>query len=131
MRIKDIINESFRAKTHGTPEKVSARTGDPLPGVFVQQQLRNTDPYMQYRMGIAVASARAHANGDVDFDQESAFGENLVQVMFAPEDEETIVLASKMMGVTPTKITDNASHEPTSTNSQSPVAKPKKNRWGV
>lgn len=131
MRAKEFIPESVSAKSHGKPEKVSSRKADPLPGVFVQRQLRNTDPYMQYRYSLAVASARAAKNGDVDFDQESAFAENLTQVMYAPEDEETIKLASKMMGVQPTKITDNASHESKSTNSSSPVAKPKKNKYGV
>lgn len=131
MRAKEFIEESFNAKTHGKPGKVRSRADATLPGVFVQQQLRNTDPYMQYRLGMATAAARAYANGDVSFEQESAFGENTVQVMYAPEDEETIRLASKMMGVKPTRITDNASREPESTNAKSPVAKPKKNKYGV
>lgn len=89
---------------------------------------------MQYRMGMAVASARAIANGDLSpdqFDQETSFAENLTQIMYAPEDEETIMLASKMMDVTPTKIADNKSHEPESTNAVSPVAKKKPNKYGV
>lgn len=132
MRIKDLISESFKAKTHGRPEKISDRKAGPLPGVFVQRQLRNTDPYMQYRYAMAIAAARAIAQGEhSEFDQETAWSENLTQVMFTPEDEETIRLASKLMGVTPTKITDNASREPKTTNTLSPVAKPKKNRYGV
>lgn len=132
MRIKDILSEGFsNPKVHGKPEKVASRKSDPLPGVYVQRQLRNTDPYMQYRYSLAVASARAAEQGLVDFDQESAFSENLTQVMYAPEDEETIKLASKMMGVTPTRITDNESHEPASTETTSPVAKAKRNRYGV
>jgi hypothetical protein len=131
MRAKEFINENFKAKTHGSSKGVSARADATLPGVFTQQQLRNTDPYMQYRMGMAVASARAHAAGEVEFEQESAFGENLVQVMYAPEDEETIMLASTLMGITPTRITDNASREPNSTGTASPVAKPKRNKYGV
>ena len=130
MRAKEFIIE-YKAKSSGTSEKMSDGKSDPLPGVFVQHQLRNTDPYMQYRMGVAVASARAVKNGDVDFEQESPWAENLTQVMYAPEDEETIKLASKMMGVTPSKITDNASHELPNTNSSSPVAKPKRNKYGV
>jgi hypothetical protein len=78
-----------------------------------------------------VAAARAHKAGDVEFEQESAWAENLAQVMYAAEDEETIMLASKLMGVTPTRITDNASREGTGANTTSPVAKPKKNRYGV
>lgn len=124
MRAKEFIKE---AKSHGRPEAVADRKSDPLPGVFVQRQLRNTDPYMQYRYAMAVASARS----DVDFDQESAWAENLTQVMYVPEDEETIRLASKKMGVTATRITDNRSHEPDDTYTQSPVRTAKKNRYGV
>lgn len=130
MRAKEFIVE-YQAKSSGTSKKISDRKADPLPGVFVQHQLRNTDPYMQYRLGMAVASARADKAGHVDFRQESAWAENLTQVMYAPEDEETIILASKLMGVKPTRITDNASHEPPNTNSVSPVAKPKRNKYGV
>ena len=128
MRAKEFINE---AKSKGTAEKVSDRKAGPLPGVFVQKQLRNTDPYMQYRYSMAVAAARSHKEHGVDYDQESAWAENLTQVMFVPEDEETIRLASKMMGVTPSRITDNKSREPKSTETVSPVSKPKRNRFGV
>jgi hypothetical protein len=128
MRAKEFINE---AKSKGTAEKVSDRKAGPLPGVFVQKQLRNTDPYMQYRYSMAVAAARSHKEHGVDYDQETEWAENLTQVMFAPEDEETIRLASKMMGVTPSRITDNKSREPKSTETVSPVSKPKRNRFGV
>lgn len=131
MRAREFIKESFNAKHHGKPGKVRDIADATLPGVFVQQQLRNTDPYMQYRMGLAMAAARAKDKGYVDFEQESAFGENLIQVMYSPEDEETIMLASKLMRVKPTRITDNASREPSDTRTQSPVAKPKKNKYGV
>lgn len=128
MRAKEFINE---AKTKGKAQPVSKGKDAALPGVFVQKDLRNTDPYMQYRYGLAVAAARAVKNGDIDFNQESAWAENLTQVMYAPEDEETIKMASKLMGVRPTKITDNASHEPDFVETQSPVAKPKRNKYGV
>jgi hypothetical protein len=130
MRAKEFIVE-YSAKSHGKPSKLSTSRDANLPGVFVQKQLRNTDPYMQYRMGVATASARAANAGLVDFEQESSWAENLVQVMFAQEDEETIQLASKLMGVAPTRISDNASHEPKGTTSASPVAKPKRNKYGV
>ena len=128
MRAREFINE---AKTKGTAARVSKENDAALPGAFVQRDLRNTDPYMQYRYSMAVAAARAEREGLVDFSQESAWAENLTQVMYAPEDEETIALASKMMGVTPSRITDNASHESKQTNSQSPVAQPKRNKYGV
>jgi hypothetical protein len=130
MRAKEFIVE-YTAKAHGVAAPVAADKDAALPGVFVQRQLRNTDPYMQYRMGVATAAARADAAGDVSFEQESSWAENLVQVMYTPEDEETIKLASKMMGVQPTRITDNKSREAKGTATQSAVAKIKKNRYGV
>jgi hypothetical protein len=51
--------------------------------------------------------------------------------MWSDEDEETIMLASKLMGVTPSAITDKKSREPKTTHSTSPVAKPKRNKYGV
>ena len=131
MRAKEFINENWTGKEHGKPGKVSRQDSAELPGAFVQRQLRNTDTYMQYRYGIAVAAARAHAEGHINFEQESAWAENLAQVMYVPEDEETIKLASKLMGVTPSRITDNASKEGKHTSIQSPVAKIKKNKYGV
>lgn len=132
MKINEIVVESFDQKYHGTPHKLSTQVSDTLPGVYVQQQLRNTDPYMQYRYGMAVASARAVANGEVEFSQETAFAENLTQVMYASEDEETIKMASKLMGVTPTKVADTKSHEDKQgIDNKSPVAKRKKNKYGV
>jgi len=131
MRAKEFINEAWAGKSHGKPKKVRDRASDALPGVFVQRQLRNTDTYMQYRMGLALAAARADAAGLVKFNQESSWAENFINVMWADEDEETVMLASKLMGVTPSMITDKKSREPKSTETQSPVARPKPNRYGV
>lgn len=128
MRAKEFIIE-YHAREHGTAGP--ARNIEALPGVFVQRQLRNTDPYMQYRYGIATAAARADDAGLVDFEQETPWAENLVQVMYVPEDEETIKIASKLMGVTPTRITNNKSIEVPSTNTVSPIARVKRNKYGV
>ena len=130
MRAREFINEANQ-KNYGKPSKVRDRADAALPGVFVQRQLRNTDTYMQMRYGMALAAARAEQAGLVDFDQESAWAENFINVMWADEDKETVMLASKLMGVTPSMISDNKSREPKSTETQSPVAQPKRNRYGV
>ena len=131
MRASEFINEAWSGKSHGKPAKVRDRASDALPGVFVQRQLRNTDTYMQYRMGLALAAARADDAGLVKFNQESSWAENFINVMWTPEDEETVMLASKLMGVTPSMITDKKSREPGTTETASPVAKPKRNKYGV
>ena len=131
MRASEFINEAWSGKSHGKPAKVRDRASDALPGVFVQRQLRNTDTYMQYRMGLALAAARADDAGLVKFNQESSWAENFINVMWTPEDEETVMLASKLMGVTPSMITDKKSREPSTTETTSPVANVKRNKYGV
>ena len=123
MRAKEFIAE---VKLHGTFGKVDVQVSNSLPGEFVQRDLRNTDPYMQYRYGLALAGARA----SVEFEQESAWAENLVIVPFSVEDEETIRLADKKMGVKATRIASSQSIE-TDVSTVSPVAKPKRNKYGV
>lgn len=130
MRAKEFIIE-YQAKSSGSSSSVSDDVNAALPGVFVQHQLRNTDPYMQYRYAIAVAAARSHKENHIDFEQESPWAENLTQVMYTPEDEETIKMASKLMGVKPTRIADNKSRESKTTSTASPTAQAKRNRYGV
>ena len=127
MRAKEFLPET---KLHGTFDTVDPNVSDSLPGAFVQRELRNTDPYMQYRYGLALAGARAKAEHDIDFEQESAWAENFAIVTYAKEDEETIRLADAMMGVTATRIASKTSTE-TDVNAVSPVPSKKKNRYGV
>lgn len=127
MRAKEFLNE---VKLHGTYGHVEKNVSDSLPGAFVQRDLRNTDPYMQYRYGVALAGARAKKEHDVEFEQESAWAENLAVVTYAKEDEETIRLADAMMGVNATRIASQTSTE-TNVNAASPVPTKKKNKYGV
>jgi hypothetical protein len=120
MRAKEFLPEG--AKAHGTFSGIGASADLALPGVWVQRQLRNTDPYMQYRYGLAIAAARADAAGHVDFEQESGWAENLTIVGYAAEDEEIIKLADKLMGVTGTKVADTASRELKDTYTTSPTS---------
>jgi hypothetical protein len=118
-------------KSHGTFKGLDAELNDTLPGVWVQRQLRNTDPYMQYRYALAIAAARADAAGHIDFEQESAWSENLVIVGYTPEDAEVIKMADKLMGVSGTRLADDASRESTDVSTHSPVATPKRNKYGI
>lgn len=119
------------AKAHGSFIGIGADVDAALPGVWLQRQLRNTDPYMQYRYGLAMAAARADAAGHVKFEQESGWAENLTIVGFTPEDGELIKMADKLMGVKATRVADNASREAKGTMTQSPVAKSKRNKYGI
>lgn len=133
MKVKELL-EAIDPKLSGTTSNLPTRVTGPLPGTFVQKQLRNTDPYMQYRYGLAVAAALGIKNGDLDsnsVDQESEWAENLIQLAYAPEEEEIIRLASKIMGVTPKKIAASSSSETDKVNTVSTVAAKKKNKYGV
>ena len=127
MRAKEFITE---IKLHGTWGQVEKNVSDALPGAFVQRDLRNTDPYMQYRYGLALAGARAKAEHDIDFEQESAWAENFAIVTYTPEDEETIRLADAMMGVSASRIASSNSTE-TDVNAVSPVPARNTNKYGV
>jgi hypothetical protein len=129
MRAKEFLPEG--AKSHGKFVSLNADVDAALPGVWVQRQLRNTDPYMQYRYGLAMAAARADAAGHVEFEQESPWAENLTIVGYTPEDADVVRLADKLMGVTATRIADDSSKESKDTNNASPVATPKRNKYGV
>jgi hypothetical protein len=133
MKIRELL-EGLTPKLTGTTKNLPARVSGPLPGTFIQKQLRNTDPYMQYRLGLAVAAAQGIAKGELDpssIEQESEWAENLIQIAYTPEEEETIRLASKIMGVKPKKIAKSKSVETDKVNTTSPVAKKKKNKYGV
>lgn len=129
MRAKEFLPEG--AKSHGKFVSLTADVDAALPGVWVQRQLRNTDPYMQYRYGIAIAAARADAAGHVQFQQESPWAENLTIVGYTPEDSDVVKMADKLMGVKATRIADDSSREPADTNNVSITAKIKRNKYGV
>jgi hypothetical protein len=129
MRAKEFLPEG--AKSHGEFTSLHADSDAALPGVWVQRQLRNTDPYMQYRYGLAIAAARAEQAGNVKFEQESPWAENLTIVGFSPEDQDVIIMADKLMGVKATRIADDASKEQSGVMTVSPVNKRKPNRYGV
>jgi hypothetical protein len=127
MRAKEFITEM---KLHGTYGHVKQNVSDALPSAFVQRDLRNTDPYMQYRYSMALAGARSNAEYATNFDQETAWAENFSIVTYAKEDEETIRLADAMMDVKATRVAAAGSKE-TNVNAVSPVPARKKNRYGV
>jgi hypothetical protein len=127
MRAKEFLPET---KLHGTYGHVTTNVSDALPSAFVQRELRNTDPYMQYRYSMALAGARANAEYAINFDQETAWAENFSIVTYAKEDEETIRLADAMMDVNATRVAAAGSKE-TNVNATSPVPTKKKNKYGV
>jgi hypothetical protein len=122
MNIKDLLSE-------GRTGSLQDDVADALPAAFTVPQLKNTDPYMQYRYGLAIASAHRISDPDPynivagreDFAPTSAWGENLIVASFTPKDIRTLELASKLMGVTQHQISTTKSQETPDVNKKSPV----------
>lgn len=106
---------------HGT---LRDEVNNAVPNMISVPSLANQDPYKQYRMGVALAAARAADQGLITMDQQSAFGENMIMVAQTDEGARTIELALKMMGVTDAKqLSTVPSEESKTVNTVSPVAK--------
>lgn len=116
MRAKEFISEDHT-------KAIDVKVSDSLPATFVLPDLKNQDPYLQYRFGLALASVRANAEREADFKDESEFGENMVVVARSAEEEETLRMALAMFGKdnSISQIADSTSRESADTNTQSPI----------
>ena len=97
MRAREFVSE-------GRTGTITRDVGLALPGAFKIPALKNQDPYLQYRFGVAMAGAKGaaqRAKDDVpDFDgAESVFGENEIVVSYDPHVEVYIKDALKAMGM--------------------------------
>ena len=83
---------------------ITRDVGLALPGAFKIPALKNQDPYLQYRFGVAIAGAkgakqRAEDNVPQFSGRESVFGENEIIVSYDPEVETYIKDALSAMGM--------------------------------
>lgn len=86
----------------------------------------NANPYLAYRFGIAMAGS---PRGDMD--KRGPIGSNFSTVDFSDADAEIRRGAERVMGVKPSRSTGRGSEELPSVQKASPVAKIKKNKYGV
>jgi hypothetical protein len=122
MRASEFISESRT----GT---ITRDVGLALPGAFKIPALKNQDPYLQYRFGVAIAGAKGasqRAKDNVpDFDgKESVFGENEILVSYDPHVKDYIHDALRSMGMPPSdaiQIGTMASEEAPDVDKTSPV----------
>ncbi len=120
MRAREFITEQA-----DLPEE----TKEPMKNTFVLPGLSASDPYKNYRFGVAMARARSDAGTDGITDRlpawsaEAAFGEHAVVAGFNDSVESVIDQALSMAGLPAKKVqisTPN-SIEPASVNHASPV----------
>ena len=115
--------------TEGRTGSITHDVGLALPGAFKIPALKNQDPYLQYRFGVAIAGAKGaaqRARDDVPkFDgAESVFGENEIVVSYDPEAETWIRDALVSMGMPASdavRIGTQASEEAPDVDKTSPV----------
>lgn len=124
MKINEIISEAYKGFVGGhLKDYGSVKRSDidqSLPNVMIEPQLRNTDTYMQMRYGIALAAASAQRGEE--FEQESAWSENIGMVGYTDAEVEQIKAADELMGVKSINLTTKGSQERTDVNLTSPVA---------
>jgi len=116
--------------TEGRTGSITYDVGRSLPGAFKIPALKNQDPYLQYRFGVAIAGAKGAAQRAADgvppFDgKESEFGENEIVVSYDPHVVDYIHDALRAMGMPPSdavQIGTMASEEMPDVDKRSPVA---------
>jgi hypothetical protein len=122
MRAREFVAE-------GKTGTITTDVGRALPGAFKIPALKNQDPYLQYRFGVAIAGAKGaaqRARDDVPaFDgRESEFGENEIVVSYDPHVVDYIHDALRAMGMPPSdavQIGTMKSEEATDVDTRSPV----------
>lgn len=123
MRANEFINENIH---HLKQNEFRADTKAAMPNMTKYTDADNSSPYNGWRFGIAMAGAPDHV-----MPAEGASGQKMVLAPYAPEEDEIISSAARMIGITPTAISSAGSHELPDAGTVSPVAKRTKNRYGV
>lgn len=74
-----------------------------LPATYAIPELKNQDPYMQYRFGVAIAGAKGaeqrKEDGVPEYNRESAWGENEIVVSYGVDMDGIIDDALKQLGL--------------------------------
>lgn len=114
----------MRAKEFIVERELPGRKSDTLSTTYHFPTMPASSAYKAYRFGLAMANHEAEYI-------EGPSGNNAVIVAYTAEEEEIIKAASKKTGHKGQLLANRGSTEPESTDTQSPVAKPKSNRYGV
>jgi hypothetical protein len=114
MRAKEFITEREMPK----PVSRAMSTSYHFP------TMPSSDAYQAYRFGLAMADHKTH-------NKYGPAAQHAVIVAYTTEEDEIIQGAERETGHRGKLLTDRESREPKTTETQSPVAKPKRNRYGV
>ena len=121
MRAREFVKE-------GRTGSITDDVGLALPGAFKIPALKNQDPYLQYRFGVAMAGAKGAAqrakDGVPQFSPESVFGENEIVISYDPHVVDYIHDALRSMGLPPSdavRIGTQGSEEAPDVSKTSPI----------
>ena len=113
----------MRAKEFITEREMPQRKSMTMSTAFEFPTMPSSDGYQVYRFGMAMANHEQPPYGPA--------GQHAVISAYTPEEEEIIHAAERATGHRGRILADRGSDEPLSTDILSPVAKPKRNRYGV
>ena len=113
----------MRAKEFIVERSFSKRKSGPMATTFQFPSMPSSDGYQVYRFGIAMANHEEPPYGPSS--------QHAVISAYTPEEEAIIHAAERATGHKGRILADRGSREPKSTETASPVAKPKRNRYGV
>lgn len=121
MRIHEILSES-----EGKPRKSVVYSS---PGAISYPDLNpNNNPYLAYRFGVALAGS---PDFEKDITPDATLGPEMVMTTYTDEDAKIVKAAGKKIGSKPKVIASKGSMETPSTQKTSPVAKIKRNKYGI
>lgn len=124
MRAREFVSEATKARE---PFRKSFTQASPNHTSYDYLD-NNNHPYLAYRFGVALATSP-----NQDMKPEGPFGSDFSLIDYTDADAEIRKGAEKIMGVSPSRSTGKGSEELSNgvINKSSPVAKPKKNKYGV
>jgi hypothetical protein len=101
MRAREFIVEVATGRTGSLQQDIALA----LPGAWKIPALKNQDPYLQYRFGVAIAGAKGAKqraeDGVPKFEPDNIFGENEFVVSYDPHTVDYIRDALQAMGLPP------------------------------
>ena len=124
MRAREFIVEVAMGRTGSLQQDIALA----LPGAWKIPALKNQDPYLQYRFGVAIAGAKGAEqrakDGVPKFEEDNIFGENEFVVSYDPHTIDYIRDALKAMGLSPSdaiQVANLKSEEMPDVDKRSPV----------
>lgn len=134
MKVSEIITESESGNTDATQQAGNTKKSGKMHDHFkasIKGMYTYPGPhtyYDMYRFGVDMAGS---PNDHNQYDPASPVANQLVTLSYSDADQKIIDKSKKKMGFDSKKLTPNNSTEPTETHTSSPVAKIKRNKYGV